>query len=46
MIQLVFGLVLLFAWYFSSARAQAAYVKQRYGSWDKAQSFWKAHHWY
>jgi len=25
------GLVLLFAWYFSSARAQAAYVKQRYG---------------
>jgi len=26
-----FALVLLIAWYFSSARAQAAYIKQRYG---------------
>ena len=26
-----FALVLLFSWYFSSGRAQAAYVKQRYG---------------
>ncbi len=22
------------------------YVDKRYGSWDKAESFWKAHHWY
>ena len=22
------------------------YVRQRYGSWDNAKSFWQRHHWY
>jgi hypothetical protein len=26
--------------------AATHYVNDRYGSWDGAQSFWKAHHWY
>ena len=26
--------------------AASHYVRDRYGSWDGAQSFWKQHHWY
>jgi hypothetical protein len=26
--------------------AATHYVNDRYGSWEGAQSFWKAHHWY
>jgi hypothetical protein len=26
--------------------AATRYVSDRYGSWDGAESFWKAHHWY
>lgn len=26
--------------------AASHYVRDRYGSWDGAQSFWKKHHWY
>lgn len=26
--------------------AATKYVDQRYGSWGKAENFWKAHHWY
>jgi hypothetical protein len=26
--------------------AATRYVTDRYGSWDGAQSFWRAHHWY
>jgi len=26
--------------------AATRYVTDRYGSWDAAQTFWKAHHWY
>jgi SLT domain-containing protein len=26
--------------------AATKYVDQRYGSWGKAESFWKSHHWY
>ena len=24
----------------------SGYVKDRYGSWDKAKAFWQKHHWY
>ncbi len=26
--------------------AASHYVKDRYGSWDRAKAFWQSHHWY